>query len=233
MERTPLLLLPGLLCDEWLWHAQVSTLADIAAPIVADLTQDDTIEQMAARALAIAPPVFALCALSMGGYVAFEIMRQAPQRVMRLALLDTNATPDDPARSAQRHAAVKSLRYGRFTGVTRALLPQLIHESKIQTPIGSGVRAMADRVGGEVFVRQQNAIFSRIDSRPTLPEIHVPTLVGVGDSDVLTPPADSRLIHEGIPGSTLHIFSECGHLPAVELPKETNDVLRTWLNAPR
>lgn len=229
MERTPLLLLPGLLCDEWLWHAQVSNLSDVAEPIVADLTLDDTITTMAARALSIAPPVFALCALSMGGYVAFEIMRQAPQRVVKLALLDTNATPDDPARSAQRHAAVKSLRYGRFTGVTRALLPQLIHESKINTPVGLGVRAMADRVGGEVFVRQQNAIFARADSRPTLAEVRVPTLVAVGDSDVLTPPADARLIHEGIDGSTLHVFEHCGHLPALELPDETNNVLRRWL----
>lgn len=229
MERTPLLLLPGLLCDDWLWHAQVSQLSDIADPLVADLTRDDSVELMAARTLSLAPPVFALCALSMGGYVAFEIMRQAPQRVLRLALLDTNATPDDPARSAQRHAAVKSLRYGRFTGVTRALLPQLIHESRINTPVGLGVRAMADRVGGEVFVRQQNAIFARTDSRPTLADIRVPTLVAVGDSDVLTPPSDARLIHEGVAGSKLHVFRECGHLPALELPDETNDVLRRWL----
>lgn len=231
MERTPLLLLPGLLCDEWLWHAQVSGLSDIAEPIVADNTLDDSIEKMAARALAIAPPVFAMCGLSMGGYVAFEIMRQAPERVLRLALLDTNATPDDPVRSAQRHAAVKSLRYGRFTGVTRALLPQLIHESKINTPIGLGVRAMADRVGGEVFVRQQNAIFARVDSRPTLAEIRVPTLVAVGDRDVLTPPSDALAIHEGISNSVYHVFNECGHLPALELPEETNAVLRTWLKS--
>lgn len=231
VKRTSLLLLPGLLCDEWLWHAQVSALADIADIIVADLTQDDTIEGMALRALAHAPASFALAGLSMGGYVAFEIMRQAATRVTRLALLDTNATPDDPARSAQRHAAVKSLKYGRFTGVTRALLPQLIHASKINTAVGLGVRAMADRVGGETFVRQQNAIFAREDSRPLLPTISIPTLVGVGDSDVLTPPTDSVLIHEGIRGSTLHVFKDCGHLPALELPEETTDVMRRWLAA--
>lgn len=229
MKRTPLLLLPGLLCDEWLWHAQVAALADVADIFVADLTQDDTIEEMALRALAHAPASFALAGLSMGGYVAFEIMRRAASRVTRLALLDTNATPDDPARSAQRRAAVKSLRYGRFTGVTRALLPQLIHESKINTPVGLGVRAMADRVGGEAFVRQQNAIFARADSRPTLPNIHVPTLVAVGDSDVLTPLADARLIHEGIAGSTLHVFTNCGHLPALEMPDETSEIMRSWL----
>ncbi|MEP6832534.1 MAG: alpha/beta fold hydrolase [Gemmatimonas sp.] len=229
MSQIPLLLLPGLLCDEWLWHAQVKALDDIAEPMVADLTQDDTIAGMAKRALDWAPPVFALAGLSMGGYVAFEIMRQAPHRVLRLALLDTNATPDDPARSAQRHAAVKSLKYGRFTGVTTRLLPQLVHASKMHTPIGLGVRAMADRVGRETFVRQQTAIFAREDSRPLLSHITVPTLIAVGDSDVLTPPADSLLMHEAIRGSTFHVFEHCGHLPALEVPHETNDVLRRWL----
>jgi pimeloyl-ACP methyl ester carboxylesterase len=231
MQRTPLLLLPGLLCDEWLWHAQVKSLSDIAEPIVADNTIDDSIGGMAERALELAPPVFAMAGLSMGGYVAFEIMRRAPHRVLKLALFDTNATPDDPERSAQRHRAVKTLRYGRFTGVTQRLLPQLVHSSKIDTPVGLGVRAMADRVGGEVFVRQQNAIFAREDSRPLLSQILVPTLVGVGDSDVLTPPSDSTLIHEGISGSTLHVFRECGHLPSLELPDEMNGVLRSWLLA--
>ncbi len=229
MSRVPLLLLPGLLCDEWLWHAQVTGLADIAEPFVADFREDDSIAGMAKRALDLAPPVFALAGLSMGGYVAFEIMRRAPERVLRLALLDTNATPDDPVRSAQRHAAIKSLRYGRFAGVTNRMLPQLVHASKIHTPVGFGVRAMADRVGPEAFVRQQMAIFAREDSRPVLSHITVPTLVAVGDSDILTPRPDTELIHEGIRDSVLHVFKDCGHLPALEVPEETNAVLRRWL----
>lgn len=233
MSKIQLLLLPGLLCDEWLWHAQVSALSDIADCVVADLTQDTTIEEMAARALSNAPNAFALVGLSMGGYVAFEIMRQASERVTRLALLDTNAIPDDPVRSAQRHAAIKSLRYGKFAGVTKRLLPQLLHESKIATAVGEGVRAMADRVGADTFVHQQTAIFSRTDSRPLLQHIAGPTLVAVGDSDVLTPPADSLLIHEGIPGSQFHVFKECGHLPPLELPDETSSVLRRWLISDR
>ena len=165
----------------------------------------------------------------MGGYVAFEIMRQAPERVERLALLDTSATPDNPARAAERRKGVTSIKYGRFTGVTQTLLRQLVHPSKLDTPIGVGVRAMSDRVGGEAFLRQQNAIEHRVDSRPLLAGITVPTLVAVGDSDALTPPHHSRLMHELIAGSNLHVFQACGHLPPVEVPEETCAVLRRWL----
>src|SRR5688572_27247482 len=106
MSLTPLILLPGLLCDATLWRAQVDALADVAAASVADLTLDDTIGAMAARVLAAAPPGFALAGLSMGGYVAFEIMRQAPGRVTRLALLDTSAAPDDDRAAARRKRLV-------------------------------------------------------------------------------------------------------------------------------
>ena len=228
-RKTSLLLLPGLLCDAWLWRAQAQELADVANPIVADLTLDNTIAGMAERALSIAPDRFALAGLSMGGYVAFEIMRQAPERVERLALLDTSATPDNPARAAERRKGVTSIKYGRFTGVTQTLLRQLVHPSKLDTPIGVGVRAMSDRVGGEAFLRQQNAIEHRVDSRPLLAGITVPTLVAVGDSDALTPPHHSRLMHELIAGSNLHVFQACGHLPPVEVPEETCAVLRRWL----
>lgn len=229
MNRVPLLLLPGLLCDEWLWHSQVEALADIAEPLVADLTIDDSIHAMASRALDLAPPTFALAGLSMGGYVAFEIMRQAPHRVERLALFATGAGPDSGARADQRRRAARSLRYGRFTGVTQTMLRQLVHPSRVETPLGKEVQAMADRVGMEAFLRQQQAIENRLDSVPLLADIHVPTLVGVGDSDLLTPPEQSIFIHERIPQSVLHVFKECGHLPALELPDETNRVLRSWL----
>jgi pimeloyl-ACP methyl ester carboxylesterase len=204
-DRTPLVFLPGLLCDERLWRDQVAALADIAEPSVADLTLDDGITAMAARALAGAPPGrFALAALSMGGYVAFEMLRQAPERITRLALLDTSAAPDSPERAGQRRAAMESLRHGRFLGVTTRMLPQLVHARHVQGPVGDEVRAMARRVGGAAFLRQQRAILGRPDSRPLLPSIGVPTLVAVGDSDVLTPAADAEEIHRGIAGSAIH-----------------------------
>lgn len=227
----PLVLLPGLLCDERLWRDQARGLADIAESVIPDLTLDDTIGAMARRVLDTAPERFALAALSMGGYVAFEILRQQPQRVTRLALLDTSASTDTPERAAQRWAGIESMKYGRFFGVTARMLPQLVHAKHVQGPVGEEVRAMAKRVGGEAFLRQQHAILDRPDSRPLLPSIQVPTLIAVGDSDVLTPPADAEAMHRSIAGSSLHIFPACGHLPPMEMPEETSAVLRRWLLA--
>jgi pimeloyl-ACP methyl ester carboxylesterase len=228
-DRTPLLFLPGLLCDERLWRDQAAALGDVADPQIADLTLDDSVAAMARRALDGAPPRFALAALSMGGYVAFEILRQAPERVRRLALFSTSAAPDTPERAARRRAAMESLKFGRFVGVTRRLLPQLIHPDRVAGEVGDEVRAMAGRVGGEAFLRQQTAILGRPDSRPMLGSINVPTLVAVGDADVLTPPTESEEIHRGIPGSRLYLFPRCGHLPALELPEETTELLGRWL----
>lgn len=228
-ERQSLLLLPGLLNDAQLWTAQIDALDDIAQCHVADLTRDDSVAAMATRALVNAPPRFALAALSMGGYVAFEILRQAPERVTRLALLDTSATPDTSDRAAQRRAAMDSLRLGRFMGVTGRLLPQLVHPAHVDGAVGTAVRAMAARVGGDAFLRQQQAILDRPDSTPLLPMIAVPTLVAVGDSDRLTPPSDAHLMRDCIPNAAFHCFPECGHLPPMEAPEETSLVLRRWL----
>jgi pimeloyl-ACP methyl ester carboxylesterase len=231
-DRAPLVLLPGLLCDARLWRDQAVALADIAEPATADLTLDDSVAAMAGRVLAGAPGRFALAALSMGGYVAFEVLRQAPERVARLALLDTSAAPDTPERARQRRAAMESLKLGRFQGVTTRMLPQLVHARHVRGAVGDEVRAMARRVGGAAFLRQQQAILDRPDSRPLLPSIRIPTVVAVGDSDVLTPVTEVEEIHRGIAGSAMHIFRECGHLPAMELPQETTQVLRKWLLSP-
>ena len=228
-ELVPTVFLPGLLNDAALWRPQIDALADTVAPFVADLTLDDTIEAMARRVLTSAPPRFALVALSMGGYVALEIMRQAPERVTRLALLDTSARADTPERAAERRVKLDSLSRGKFVGVPRNLLASLVHESKLDGPVAEELRAMAIRVGGAAFIRQQRAILRRIDSRPWLSEIRIPTLIAVGDADQITPLRDALELSELIPGARFHVFSGCGHLPALELPDETTSLLKTWL----
>ena len=165
----------------------------------------------------------------MGGYVAFEIIRRAPERVLRLALLDTSASIDSPERVEERKRGLDSLKLGRFLGVTERMLPQLVHPDHVTGAIADAVMAMAERVGEAAYVRQQYAILARPDSRPTLATIKVPTLIGVGDSDILTPPAEAREMHQGIAGSRLHVFERCGHLPTLERPDETTALLRDWL----
>lgn len=229
-----LLLLPGLLCDARLWRDQVAALAPLARCRVADLTQDDTIAAMAARALAAAPPRFALCALSMGGYVAFEMLRQAgPGRVTRLALFDTSARPDTPEQVRRRRGLIALARSGTFRGVTPRLLPQLLHPANLDGEVAQEVIAMAERVGRDAFLRQQAAILGRPDSRPDLPGIAVPTLVAVGEADALTPPALAEEMATLIPGARLAVLPGCGHLPPLEDPGAVTALLASWLESGR
>jgi pimeloyl-ACP methyl ester carboxylesterase len=230
MPETPdLLLLPGLLCDARLWRDQVLGLADLARCRIAEVVLDDNLPAMAARALASAPPRFALCGLSMGGYLGFEILRQAPGRVTRIALLDTSARPDTPDQARRRRGLMSLARTGRFRGVTPRLLPQLLHPANLDGPVGQEVAAMAGRVGQAAFLRQQAAILGRPDSRPLLPGLRLPAVVAVGEADALTPPDLAAEIAGLIPGARLALLPGCGHLPPMEDPAATTALLRGWL----
>lgn len=230
-ELPTLMLLPGLLCDAALWQYQQTHLVDVCVPQVADLTQHSSIIDMARKVLADAPNRFALAGFSMGGYVAFEIMRQAPERVICLALLDTMARLDEPERATQRKGLIRVTEQGRFMGVTPKLLPTLIYEDKLNTPIADEVMQMASRLGKEVFIRQQTAIINRVDSTTTLAQINIPTWVIVGAIDKLTPPEESLAIAKSIADAQLHVLPHCGHLAPLELPEVTTQLLREWLLA--
>lgn len=226
------LLLPGLLCDARLWRDQAAGLAGVARAVVADLTLDDSMEAMAHRALAAMPGRFALCGLSMGGYVAMAMMRLAPERVSRLCLMDTSAAPDSPAQARRRRGLIAQLDDPslHFRGVTPRLLPSLLHPDRLgDAALAGEVTAMAERVGRQAFLRQQTAILARPDSRPSLPAITVSTLVAVGDGDHLTPPAQAREIAGLIVGARLVILEGCGHLPPLEAPERVTRLLRGWL----
>lgn len=226
---TSLLFLPGLLCDDRLWRDQIAAMQGGIECRVADATRDDSLGAMASRALAAAPARFGLVALSMGGYLAFEILRQAPDRVTRLALFDTSARPDTPEQARRRRGLMALTRTGLFKGVTPRLLPQLVHPEAMAGPVGAAVIEMAERVGRDAFLRQQAAILGRPDSRPDLAGIGVPTLVAVGEADVLTPPDHAEEIADAIPGAALHRIPGCGHLPPMERPAATTALLRVWL----
>ncbi|GAB3252337.1 alpha/beta hydrolase [Chitinimonas naiadis] len=216
--------------DARLWQHQVAGLADIAHVSVADLTGADTISALASAALSQAPSRrFALGGLSMGGYVALEMMRQAPERVLALALLDTTARPDTPEATDSRRKLMQ-LASRDFPAVTESLLPKLLHPSQLNDAgLVKLIGAMAQGVGIDAFLRQQRAIMGRIDSRPFLRDIHCPTLVLCGRDDVITPVAWHEEIADGIDGAYLSLIEDCGHLSALGQPQRVTEVLRQWL----
>jgi pimeloyl-ACP methyl ester carboxylesterase len=229
--ESSLLFLPGLLCDAALWQHQIKALKGDFNTSVADLTGHDTIPALAAAALAKAPKRFTLVALSMGGYVALEIMRSAPGRVERLVLMDTSARPDTPEQKRRRRGLIELSRKGDFKGVTPRLLPMLISADHLENEsITKVIIEMAARVGQEAFIRQQTAIMGRIDSRPSLKDIRVPTLMLCGAEDALTPPEHAKEIAEGIgKHAALKIIPASGHLLPLEQPEKVNAILKTWL----
>jgi pimeloyl-ACP methyl ester carboxylesterase len=231
MPPTTLVLLPGLLNTRRVFEQQIEALSDIADCVVPELWRHDTIGAMADAALALAPPTFALAGFSMGGYVAFEILRRATQRVERLALMDTQATPDSAESTKRRRALLEQIKIGRFHGVQRTLLPQLVHSRRINdATISQPIFDMAQEIGADGFVREQRAIIDRADSRRMLVDIDIPTVVIVGRQDQVTPLPRSEEMAADIANSRLVVLEECGHMSPLEKPAEVTAALRRWLS---
>jgi pimeloyl-ACP methyl ester carboxylesterase len=168
----------------------------------------------------------------MGGYVCFEILRRAPERVERLALIDTQAAPDTAETMARRRGFIEQTRLGRFHGVQPALLPQLVHRLRLGDPgVTQPILDMAKEIGAEGFVREQTAIMGRPDSRHLLVDIEVPTVVIVGRQDQATPLPRSQEMAADIANAQLVVIEECGHVSPLERPAEVSAALRKWLTA--
>lgn len=229
-QALPLLLVPGLITSPRLYTGQLPALWRFGPVTVADNTHSDTIEGAASGILATAPPRFALAGLSMGGYIALEIMRQAPDRVARLALLDTSARPDTPAQRERREGQIARTRAGRFAEIPGEQWPLLVHPGSLEDQrLRKIVELMAWETGPDAFIRQQRAIMSRPDSRPHLAAIRCPALVLVGDRDQLTPPELAAEMADGIAGARLVVVPGSGHLSAIEQPDLVTAALLEWL----
>lgn len=228
----PVVLVPGLLSSPRLFSEQLPELWRLGPVTVAVHTQDESMGAIAQRILETAPQRFALAGLSMGGYISFEILRQAPQRVAKLVLLDTSARADTPEQTAQRRSQIELARSGRLGEVADTLFPRLVHARRWgDESLRRTWRAMVQEVGAEGFIRQQTAIIGRQDSRPGLTGVRCPTLVIVGDGDVLTPPERAEEIARGIPGSRLTIIRDSGHLSTLEQPSAVTTAMVEFLRA--
>lgn len=221
MSHVPFFILPGLLEDADAFEELVGGMSDVATTLVADMTRADSIAGLARAALEQAPAErFALAGHSMGGYVALEVMRQAPGRVSKLVLLNTHARPDTPE-STENRRRLMALADKDFEAVVNTLLPKLMTPEHLQDPVLTGiVGAMALGTGKEAFKRQEQAIIARIDSRPHLKDIACPTLVVAGREDALMPVELLQELAGGIRGARLEVIGECGHMASIEQPAE-------------
>jgi pimeloyl-ACP methyl ester carboxylesterase len=226
----PVLCIPGLACSPRLYAEQVPRLWEFGPVSIGQHGLHHTMADIARSILANAPPRFALIGLSMGGYVSFEILRQAPDRVAKLALLDTSARPDTPEQSANRRVQIERAANTPLTTIVDAMFPRLVHATRRGDERLRGLfRQMAEETGATGFIRQQTAILGRPDSRPDLGAIRCPTLVLVGEGDQLTPPPIAAEIAQGITGARLVQIAGAGHASTLEEPEQVTDALVHWM----
>lgn len=226
----PAIFVPGLLCTAALYEPQIEALGKRLSIEVGDHTRHDSMAGIAAHILSRAPDRFVLAGLSMGGYVAFEIMRQAGERVDALILLDTGPHADTPEQTKRRKELVALAQEEGIPPVVDKLLPMFLAEEHLADAQLTGtIRQMALDTGPEAFTRQQTAIMTRPDSVPTLGQIKCPTLVAVGGSDALTPPTLSETMAEGIAGAKLEVIPGSGHISTLEKPADTTRAIAGFL----
>ena len=226
----PLVLLPGLMCDERLFAPQVAAFSGERAVQVGCLTTADNVGDMARSVLSAAPEQFALAGLSLGGIVAMEVVRQAPERVQRLALMDTNPLPEPPDVATVRAAQIERVKSGALVEVMRdELKPHYLVDGPRRAAVLEVCMEMAMALGADVFVHQARAISGRADQRATLRRFSVPTMILTGESDALCPMDRHTLMHDLIDDASLIVVPGAGHLPTLEQPDLTTEAMRTWL----
>jgi pimeloyl-ACP methyl ester carboxylesterase len=228
---TALIMLPGMMCDERLFTPQIEVLSTEHEVRVASICNYSTIQQLAAAVLADAPATFALAGLSMGGIVAMEICAQAPNRVEKLALMDTNPKAELDEVKQKREPQIKSVTAGKLHEVIRdEMKPNYLVDSERKHAIEETCMAMALSLGADVFVRQSQALRDRPDQQKTLRSLKIPTLILCGEQDKLCPIDRHELMQALIPDSNLVVIQNAGHMPTLEQPKKTTEALKTWLS---
>lgn len=228
--KEPLVLLPAMMCDARLFGPQIAELSCDTAVMVAPITAGERIEEIASGLLDQLPKRFALAGLSMGGIVAMEILRRAPDRVTRIALMDTNPLAETPVIAANREPQIVKVRSGRLMEVMREeMKPNYLAPGPYRGEVLALVMEMARTLGPEVFIRQSRALQRRKDQQATLRKCRVPALVLCGAHDALCPPKRHEFIAELMETAQLCVLEHSGHLPTLEQPDETTAALRAWM----
>ncbi|MEM6277735.1 MAG: alpha/beta fold hydrolase [Pseudomonadota bacterium] len=229
----PIVFLPGMMCDARLFGPQLEALSRERSVMVAPTCVGERIEEIASNILAAAPAKFAVAGLSLGGIVAMEVYRRAPERVTRIALLDTNPVSETPERAAAREPQIVKVKAGQLRAVMRdEMKPQYLAHGPHRQSVLNLCMDMAESLGPDVFIRQSRALQRRRDQQSTLRKIKCPALVLCGESDQLCPPERHQFMAQMIPYSELKIIEGAGHLPTLEQPELTLESLRLWLKQP-
>lgn len=229
----PLVFLPGMMCDARLFGPQIAALSADTVVTVAPITQGERVEEIASNLLDHLPRRFALAGLSMGGIVAMEILRRAPDRVSRLALMDTNPLPETPQVAAGREPQIVAARAGRLLDVMRdEMKPNYLAPGPYRGEVLELVMDMARALGPDVFVRQSRALQRRPDQQTTLRKSKIPALILCGVHDALCPVKRHEFMAELMPNAELVVIDDAGHLPTLERPHETTAAIRQWMSEP-
>lgn len=229
MVERNLVLVPGLICDREVWDYPRTYLAEVADITFAPADEADTMQGLAEAVLERAPDRFAIAGFSMGGYVALEVLRQAPERVERIALLDTSARGDTPEKAEGRRKAIADCEEGRFDDLLDRFVPLLLHPDHLAGDLGPRVRTMGERVGPKLFADRHRAMLTRSDARDLLRGTDIPVRAIVGRSDALTTVAEHQEIADCAPFGRISIVEDCGHMPPLERPQAATALLRDWL----
>ena len=227
---TPLVMIPGMMCDERIFAPQIEELVSKRSVHVADISKHDNIADLAADVLSHAPPKFCLVGHSMGGIVAMEICAQDPKRIEKLVLIDTNPLAELEEVKLKREPQISDALSGKLVNVIRdEMKPNYLASSENQDIILNICMEMALSLGPKVFINQSRALQTRADQQSNIQSINIPVLIMCGSEDKLCTVERHEMMHNMISNSELKIINNAGHMPTLEQPSETTEVLKEWL----